>query len=299
MRLHKLIVFLSDLEHLTSRAYRLPKRGQLIRDYLRIRVKASLNRWFHFQEERFAGYTVELLNYDIFLAEFRQIFVRNTYYFEPQSETPRVIDGGGNMGMSVLYFKHLAPQARITVFEPSREIVDLLQKNIERNHLQDVEVVHAGISEEDGELTMYPRGAAACGNTLEAGISAATSVQKASSVQPYQVKTTRLSPYLQAPVDLLKLDIEGSEGGVVKELANAGMLPQIRTCVMEYHYYPQVPKNALADLLKRFETAGFGTQVYWEEVPHVDHQFDLFRHQSYALSLRIAPFVVATPPSGE
>lgn len=294
MLLHKLIVLLSDLEHLTSRTYKIPQRGKLIRDYLRIRTKASLNRWFHFREEHFVGFTVDLLNYDIFLAEFRQIFVRNTYYFEPKNATPRIIDGGGNMGMSVLYFSWLAPEASITVFEPSREVFEVLRKNIDRNQLKHVEIVHAGLTEHDGELTMYPRGAAACGNTLQATISEASATHKQNSELPYQVKTVRLSPYLSSPVDLLKLDIEGSEGGVVSELAAANVLGNVRTCVMEYHYYPTAENNGLADLLKRFETASFGTQVYWEDVPHTDHQLDLFRNHSYALSLRMAPLVNAS-----
>jgi FkbM family methyltransferase len=289
MRLHKIIVLLSDLEHLLSRAYQHPKRTELIWDYLRIRAKASLNRWFHFKEERFLSYHVDLLDYEVFLAEFRQIFVRHTYYVKTESSTPRIIDGGGNMGMSVLYFKYLYPQSRITVFEPSKEVLALLERNISKNQLTDVTVIAAGLSDKEGELLIYPRGSAACGNTLEESISATTALQKAPEHEPYRVPIVLLSNYLKEPVDFLKLDIEGSEGAVIQELEETHCLTQIKMCAMEYHYYPQAPKNNLSDLLQRFTNVGYGTQIYFEDTQTAAAQFDLFQYHSYSLSLRIAP----------
>lgn len=290
MKLHKVITLLTDIEYLVSHAYQHPGRTQLFRDYLRIRIKASLNRWFHFKNEHFLSYNVELIDYNVFLAEFRQIFVRHTYYLHTTTNSPTIIDGGGNMGMSVLYFKYLYPQSTITVFEPSKEVLELLERNIKNNHLSNIKVVAAALNEKQGELTMYPRGSAACGNTLEEGISATTSLQKLPEHAPYTVPTVPLSSFLKHPVDFLKLDIEGSEGAVIQELEATDTLKQIKMCAMEYHYYPQISKNNLADLLQRFTRIGYGTQIYFEETQTPSSQFDLFEHNSYSLSLRIAPY---------
>jgi hypothetical protein len=49
------------------------------------------------------------------------------------------------------------------------------------------------------------------------------------------VPTVRLSRLLSSDVDFLKLDIEGAEHRVVREVALAGVLDRVRECVMEYH----------------------------------------------------------------
>lgn len=39
------------------------------------------------------------------------------------SEAPRIIDGGANIGLSVIYFKQLFPRSRTTAFEPDAKIL--------------------------------------------------------------------------------------------------------------------------------------------------------------------------------
>jgi FkbM family methyltransferase len=43
---------------------------------------------------------------------------------------PVIIDCGGNIGLSVLYFKYLFPNSVITVFEPSPPVFEILKENI-------------------------------------------------------------------------------------------------------------------------------------------------------------------------
>lgn len=288
MLLHKIIVLMSDIEHIFSPAYKHPRRGKILRNYLRIRVRASLNRWFHFTHEHFLDYRVEVPDYDVFLAIFRQIFVRHTYYLETKNSSPKIIDCGGNIGMSVLYFKYLYPNASITVFEPSREVLSVMKRNIEGNKLKDVKIVEAAVSAKDGELEIHPRGNAASGNTLLSGISEATP-KKGLAEKPYTVKTVRLSPHIPETLDLLKLDIEGSEGGVIQELEDAGKLHSVKEYVMEYHYYPQVPENNFGDLVKCFERNGLGVQMYFEDMPAASEQLSFAHNGSYAISLRTSP----------
>lgn len=282
---HKIIVFLSDIEHIVAP---LPhkKRVHLFLSYIKIRAKASLNRWFHFREETFLGYRVLVPDYDVFLAIFRQVFIRNTYYFESTSKSPEVIDCGGNIGMSTLYFKYLYPKARITVFEPSREVAQILKENIAINKLLDVNIMEMATGAKEGIVRMYPRGAAACGNTLEQGIAKTVPGGKKSDTETYDVKTIRLSSLINNTIDLLKIDIEGSEGGVMKDLDESEKISRVKEYVMEYHYYPEVPTNSMADIMNRFEKNGFGVQVYDEDVPAYDAQFSLFKNGSYPTGLR-------------
>lgn len=283
MFIHKITVLASDIEHIVSRAFDDKDRVRLLGTYIRLRIKASLNRWFHFTQERFLGFTVIVPDYEIFFAIFRQIFVRHTYYFKALRADPEIIDCGGNMGMSVLYFKYIYPSSKITVFEPSKEVFDVLRLNMQKNNFSDVTIVHAAVSAKAGKMNMYPRGSAACGNTLDQNISRSTPSKI--DAMPYAVDTVVLSSYITKEVDLLKLDIEGSEGQVVRELVAASKLGLVKECVMEYHYYPASPDNNLSEILSLFEARGWLSQIYYEDVFFPDYQLDLARNYSYSFSI--------------
>ena len=285
--LHKIIILLSDIEHIYFSSYPQKRKFKLFFDYIRLRIKASLNRWFHFQHEHFLDYHIYVPDYNTFLAIFRQVFIRDTYYFQTKKSAPEIIDCGGNIGMSVLYFAHLYPRANITVFEPSREVINVLKKNIAMNGLKHVRIIHAAVGAENSDVEIYPRGMAACGNTL---ISAIANTSTKNTTSPYKVKMLRLSPYIIAPIDLLKLDIEGSEGVVIKDLTELKKLHFIEVILMEYHYYPQVASNNLPDLLANLKNCEFGIQIYSEDVQSTTDPFALFDNGSYALSIRAINF---------
>lgn len=281
--IHKLFIVIGDIEYVLSPAYKHPFRKKLFLDYIRIRIKMSLCRWFHFNHEHFLSYTVLVPDYNIFFAEFRQIFIRHTYYAEVTQENPFIIDCGGNIGMSVLYWKYLFPTSKVVVFEPSHEVFDFLMKNIEANALADVKVVRAAVGSTEGEADMYMRGTAAAGNTLKRTILDSTPMKH--EIVSYPVKIVRLSTYMTMPVDILKLDIEGNEGSVLQEVSETGKFKQVRQCIMEYHYYPTTKDNALTDILSIFTSHGLEAQFYFEEYKN-DEQFGLSKYGSYAISVR-------------
>jgi FkbM family methyltransferase len=54
--------------------------------------------------ELFLGYTVRIANGPSFYVEFKDEFIRRIYHFDSVRPDPLVIDGGSNIGMSILYF---------------------------------------------------------------------------------------------------------------------------------------------------------------------------------------------------
>lgn len=52
-----------------------------------------------------------------------------------------ILDCGGNIGMSVIWFKQRYPRARITVFEADPQTADLLEENVRTLGLASVTVV--------------------------------------------------------------------------------------------------------------------------------------------------------------
>ncbi len=269
--LQKFLIFISDIEQIFSPDHVHKQRWAILRAYLRLRIKASLSRWFHFTHEHFLNCHVSFPDYEIFFTTFRQVFVRHAYYFTSQTPTPTIIDCGGNIGMSVLYFKYLYPGAIITVFEPSREVLPSIRKNIADNKLLNVTLVEKAVDAVPGTATMYSRGAAACGNTLVQEI--ITNVAKTNN-ESYTVETTQLSPFVTEHVDLLKLDIEGCEGDVIRELNMSGALGRIGALTLEYHDTTS-SKNNLGPLISILESH------HWKVEP-----FSEDPHTTYTLSLR-------------
>ena len=75
----------------------------------------------------------------------REIFVELQYYFRASRTDPVIVDGGSNIGMSVLFFKALYPAANVLAFEPAARAHELLRRNVEANDLARVEIRHAAL----------------------------------------------------------------------------------------------------------------------------------------------------------
>lgn len=175
--------------------------------------------------------------------QFKDVFVRGIYRFAATRPDPLIIDGGSNMGISVLGFNRDHPASRIIAFEPDPQIFQLLQANVKRNkRSQDVTFVMAGLGAADGTLTFSADG------------SAGGRVDPVGGEQTINV--VRLSTYLRQPVDFLKLNIEGEELDVLNECTQAGVLGNVRQMVVEYHGWAGKPQR-LGDLLNLLDRQGF------------------------------------------
>jgi FkbM family methyltransferase len=76
------------------------------------------------------------------------------------------------------------------------------------------------------------------------------------------VPANKLSAFIRAPVDFLKLDVEGSEHRVLRELVGSGTLALIRQMVVEYHHRIGDQKSSLGGFLLMLEQAGFEYQIH-------------------------------------
>jgi FkbM family methyltransferase len=185
------------------------------------------------------GFRIDYIDLISLFMEYKDIFGEEVYGFDSATATPRIIDGGGYVGMSVLYFKSRHPNARITCFEPDPEVFSVLERNVRQNGLQDVELVCAGLTAKSGQAHFVPDGA-------DGG--------RLSDEGDQVVKTVPLSGYLDEPVDFLKLNIEGFELDVLTEAEPK--LHNVRELVFEYHGWPSAPQR-LGPLLDLLDRAGF------------------------------------------
>jgi len=202
---------------------------------------------------RLVGFKVSHGSVELVRYIFREIFVDRLYEVETNKAPLRIIDAGANMGMAMLFFKLVAPDCHVTCFEPDAGNCDLIKANVRDNGLRDVTVCHAALSDSDGTVTMHAN-AALIGDTAQS-LSRTFRESLADApreIRTYEVPALSLKPFLDDPVDILKLDVEGAEGRVIGSLGDS--LRDVACVLMEYHYLRD--GNGLQDIIGELEAAG-------------------------------------------
>ncbi len=200
------------------------------------------------------GHTVRFVCGEDFYAFFRDIIINRIYHFQPQRLDPLIIDCGSNIGVSIIYFKHAYPRARIIGFEPDPAIFAILKENVEANRLNEVKLVQAALAAQEGTLTFYSDG-----------------------------KCGRLRDYLTEPVDFLKVNIEGGEWEVLAD--SEDRLRLVREMVVEYHHTPGLERR-LHKILELLHRCGFDYLIndFDPEANHAVHPpFNLTPETRYCL----------------
>src|ERR1017187_10064031 len=142
--------------------------------------------------------------YDWALVE--EIFADHVYRVEAEN-VKRVVDLGGNIGLSSLFFAKQYPGAEICCVEPIPDNIALLRRNVEINHLQ-IRIVTAAVGAKDGkarfELSVDPRQhAVSDSKVITPGV-------RSVDVEVLSVPSLmRLMGWEE--IDLLTIDIEGGE----------------------------------------------------------------------------------------
>ena len=179
------------------------------------------------------------------LSLYREIFLDRGYEVAGLGDAPVILDCGGNIGMSVIWFKQRYPRARITVFEADPKTADLLEENVRALGLTSVTVIRAAVSDAAGKVSFVPEGS--LGGHVGDG-------------PGILVNAVRLSDLITEPVDYLKVDIEGSEFGVLKDLCATGKMGLVKCLSCELHCNPAV-QDQVAELWTALSQAGFRITV--------------------------------------
>jgi surface carbohydrate biosynthesis protein/FkbM family methyltransferase len=199
----------------------------------------------------------------------KDIFLHEIYGFTADSPAPRVIDGGGHLGLFTLYVKSKYPTARVTVFEPDTLSLSLLRKNLSANGIQDAEVIEAGLLDREDALSFGSDGSD--GSSIFSG-------------KPNcEIKTLRLGNYLHETIDFLKLNIEGAEYAVIKDIG--ADLGRVRQMVIEYHGFPETGQQ-LHHILSILDRAGFRYLIHdfdTQTNPSTKPPFDLSSESRFFL----------------
>jgi FkbM family methyltransferase len=179
------------------------------------------------------------------LHTYKDIFENEIYKFSASSDRPVIIDCGSNIGLSVLYYKFLYPNAVVIAYEPDKKNFQLLAKNIADNRLQQVILYEAAVWVENGKISF-------ASNAAEGSSIALTN----EGDNVVTVSAVRLADVLNKyeKIDFLKMDIEGAEDKVVADCGP--LLSRIENLFLEYHGTINETEK-LTMILKMLSECGF------------------------------------------
>ncbi len=218
------------------------------------RIEAELARLVRLQPHC-GGHTkifrrrFEFIDARSFVNQYKRFFIRKTYGFNSRTESPRIIDCGANIGVSVLWWKSIYPKAEIIAFEADPAIFEVLKRNC------------AGL---DG-VTLYNKAVWVCHDKMpfasiggEGGRLVERDERK-DGKSVCTVDTIRLRDYLEKGCDFLKVDIEGAEVDVINDCKD--VLRRARLMSWEYHSF-FFKRQSLASFIGHLESAGFRVHAH-------------------------------------
>ena len=174
---------------------------------------------------------------------------------------PVIVDAGGNIGVLSLLALATYPNARILCYEPEASNLDIIRKNVRLNAAEKhITCFKEAIDNTTGMKTFY-LSQAEYAHSLEKSADS----RHAGEIS---VATTTIERIMQdnhiKRLDLLKLDIEGTEYSVLRNLP-LELYPRIKNIVLEIHDHPSEKKEDLVRFLAEhgYAVAQSGTN------PHV------------------------------
>ncbi|NIJ51753.1 FkbM family methyltransferase [Dyadobacter arcticus] len=212
------------------------------REFMGLLFKYGNSRRHQLKHVKFGAFRLQVPDTMSFLWQHKEIFADEFYFFEAGNSTPVILDCGANVGMSVLYFKKLYPNARVVAFEAEQNIALLLKRNLHENAITGVDIVDKAVWTDN--------------NGILFGSESADSSSIYSVSEKRKVPSVRLKDYLlkETHIDFLKIDIEGAENAVLSDCQYA--LGHVQNLFVEFHSYVDHPQE-LANVVSIFEESGF------------------------------------------
>lgn len=162
-----------------------------------------------------------------------EVVTQDTYelnLWEPASDNPLIVDVGGHIGGLSAWLGSAFPSGRVHAFEPADDNARLFRTNT--FGLSNVQLHPCAVGAADGAVRLVR---AAGPNTGGHQTSAPSSGEGAIWCRDIAGVFAELEVSQGRPVDLLKLDCEGAEWGILRRLAETQLLATCHHIVMEAH----------------------------------------------------------------
>jgi FkbM family methyltransferase len=190
-----------------------------------------------------------------------EIFNFNRYEPEETAVMQRLLpvkgvffDIGANMGWYTINFAKQLKGLKVLAFEPIPRTYNFLQRNVNLNSVENVELLNFGFSDREDELSFfyYPEGS---GNASLANVSERTDVEEV------VCQVRRMDDFVAErglTPDFIKCDVEGAElmvfqGGekILREHRPVVFTEMLRKWATKFDYHPN-------DMIRFFAELGYG-----------------------------------------
>ncbi|WP_419827417.1 FkbM family methyltransferase [Sphingomonas sp.] len=124
------------------------------------------------------------------------------------------IDVGSNFGYFTCLLARFCPEGKVIGVEADRHVYELVRDNIAINGFAHAQAVHAAAGDSDGEVTLFRRHSRSGNTSIIAADRGFTDLLGEEPAQPFTVRCVRiddLADSIGGRVDLMKIDVEGSE----------------------------------------------------------------------------------------
>lgn len=147
---------------------------------------------------------------------------------EPGTFRPtQIIDVGANIGAATIYFQHCFPGVPIVCYEPARENLTYLKRNL--SQIPNIEIIECGLSNREGTTQLF-HGKLYC---LQHSIHPSIEVDQSDFELILLRDAATELPQKLLPGALLKIDTEGCEIDVLRSIAPE--LKHVALIYLEYH----------------------------------------------------------------
>lgn len=149
------------------------------------------------------------------------------YFHQPARN---IVDCGSNIGLTSLYFSRCYPGARFVSVEPVRENIETLKLNFAAAGMTNFKVIEGGVWNEDRLLALN--------DTFRDGKEWSFNLRETdsseNSIQAYSL--LKIVNDFNEPVDILKIDVEGTEKVLFADAAYTDkFLSKVKCIAMEIH----------------------------------------------------------------
>lgn len=162
-----------------------------------------------------------------------------------------VLDIGANIGLYTLIFASLVGESgKVFAFEPDPQNFLLLQKNVEINGYKNVILINKAVANNNGKLKLY---------LCDENRGDHRIYDSHDGRESIEIESVRLDDYFKdrgGKIDLIKMDIQGSEGGAVAGMSD--LLNKNNNVKILTEFWPAglirsgtKPEEYLSSILKR------------------------------------------------
>jgi FkbM family methyltransferase len=152
-----------------------------------------------------------------------EVFVTREYEGPRPDHANLVLDLGAHTGASVVWWRHLYPEAEIVAVEPDPESFELLAEHVGQD--PGVRLVHAAVAPESGPVSLVRSN-----QSWESHLSRGQDDEATTPVEGLSFSDLVARVADGHDIDLLKMDVEGAEQWVL-----ASSLRSVSTLAVEMH----------------------------------------------------------------